>query len=136
MSNEPVANIANPFVEYDTLSLAEEAAGFSFIVPENVEGYSERVIQLANGKLFQVMFLNGDDRLILRKERGIRDISGDYNRYPEIEDQVIGSKDVNLKGSSGRISCAVWQAGEYTYAVMCDTPMERDRMFTLIESIE
>ncbi len=136
IESDPNVQIANPFVDYETPELAAKAVGFELKVPETVAGYSERIIQIANGKLYQVMYLNGDDRLIIRKEQGFKDISGDYNKYPEITDETIGSREVNLKGAEGKISCAVWADGDYTFAVTCDTPMDADAMRALIRSVE
>ena len=134
--DDPNIQIANPFVDYETLDLAEKAAGFTLKVPESIAGYSERIIQVANGKMLQVMYFKGDSRLTIRKEKGIADISGDYNRYKEADTEKVGGRDVSWKGGDGAISCAVWLDGEYTYALTCDDPLPRADAFALIESIQ
>ncbi len=121
--------MANPFVTYDTLTDAQTAAGFSFSVPERVEGYSQRIVQVMSGKMLQVIFREGDSRLILRKQQGSGDISGDYNAYPQTE-TVDG---VTLRGAEGKVRCAVWERDGFTYALTSDTPLERNVALALIE---
>lgn len=125
-------HMANPFVTYDTLADAEQAAGFSFAVPETVEGYPEKLVQLMSGKMLQVIFLRDGSRLILRKEKGTGDVSGDYNAYPQTE-SVDG---VTLRGAEGRVRCAVWEKDGFTYALTCDEPLERGFALVLIGQTE
>ncbi len=49
---QDVAQIANPYVDYETLADAAKAAGFDLTVPEMVDGYSgEKSIQVVDHKL-------------------------------------------------------------------------------------
>ena len=128
--------IANPFVDYATLEEAAQAAGFMLKVPNVKEG-SVPVIQVMDGVMIQLIFVdeNGDPSLYIRKEAGDEDISGDYNEYPEITTETVGDRTVTVKGSDGKVSVAIWTANGYSYAVMSETPMEKDAMLALINDI-
>lgn len=133
---EPVnVQIPNPFVDYATLEEAVAAVGFDFRVPETVDGYPAKVIQVMDGELIQVIYLNGDERLFVRKAAGSDDISGDYNVYSEAQTVTIGGCEVSFEGENGEICLAKWTQGGYTYAVMPDVPMSAAAMTDLISQI-
>ena len=134
-TGEPGARIANPFADYDTLAEAAEAAGFDLAAPERIDGYDPPLVQLMSGKMLQLTFRSGEQRLIIRKAAGRDDISGDYNSYAETKTARINGADVTLKGADGKVSTAVWCAGGYSYAVTTDTPMARDVIMDLIAEI-
>lgn len=132
---ETGVRIANPFADYATLAEAEEAAGFALAAPERIDGYDPPLVQLMSGKMLQLIFRSGEQRLIIRKAAGRDDISGDYNSYAETKTARINGADVTLKGADGMVSTAVWCAGGYSYAVTTDAPMARDVVMDLIAEI-
>lgn len=127
--------IPNPFVDYATVKDAISVVGFDFAVPDTVEGYPEKVIQVMDGELIQVIYLNGDERLFVRKAAGSDDISGDYNVYSESQTVKIGEYNVTLEGENSEISLAKWTSNGYTYAVMPDVPMSVKAMTDLISQV-
>lgn len=131
----PGAQLANPFVDYATLAEAEAAAGFTLAAPDRIDGWDAPIVQLMSGKMLQLIFRSGDDRLIIRKQSGTDDISGDYNSYPETKTAKINGSSVTLKGADGKFSTAVWTAGGYSYAVVSDVPMASDILTDLIAEI-
>ncbi len=134
-SEAPGAQIANPFVDYATLAEAEAAAGFPLSAPLSIDGFDEPMIQLMSGKMLQLIFRSGDDRLIIRKAAGSEDISGDYNTYPETKTAKINGSSVTLKGADGKYQTAVWTANGCSYAVVSDVPMAPDILMDLIVEI-
>jgi len=128
--------IPNPFADYSSIEEAAEAAGFDMSVPESIEGYSEKLIQVMNNEMIQVIFSEAESRLFIRKAAGSDDISGDYNVYSDEQTVNVGSREVSMKGNDGLVSTAVWTAGDYTYAVMADNAMSADAMAELISGIE
>ena len=130
--------IPNPWQECSSLEEAGKLAGFSFIAPEEVEGFTERYISAIENETAQVIFSNGDDSdaaLYFRKGVGIEDISGDYNTYETVEEQTIGGKTVTCKGNDGLIYTAIWNDGTYSYAVMSDAGMTADQLETWVQSL-
>jgi len=69
--------------------------------------------------LIEVIYADGkeNDQICIRKGSGTKDVSGDYNSYPESEKVTIGNAEVTFKGSSGKVSLAVWTSGDNSYSV-------------------
>lgn len=128
--------IANPFVDYETLDAAAQAAGFALTAPETVEGYSDKLIQVMSNSMIQIIFFDGDDnRLFIRKEAGDADISGDYNNYNDVSTITVGEYTVTIRGNDGMVSTAIWANDGYSYAVSADVPMSPDAMTALVAAV-
>lgn len=128
--------IPDPWQECTSLEEAGKLAGFSFIAPESVDGYTERYIAAIENEIAQVIFSNGDDsELYFRKGVGGDDISGDYNTYDVTEEQTIDGHTVLCKGNDGLIYTATWTDGTYSYAVMCNAGMSAEQLSVWVEAL-
>ena len=129
--------IPNPFVDCNTLADAAKLAGFDFIVPDTIDGYTERTIQAVDKSMIQVIYSSGEDKqLMLRKGAGSEDISGDYNTYAETNTVSVGTLKVTMKGENSLVSVATWTDGDHAYAVEAQTnPISSDAMSKLIAGI-
>ena len=127
--------IGNPFVDYETLADAAKAAGFELKAPESLEGYDEHIVQVMNGKMIQEIFRSGEDRLLIRKQAGAEDISGDYGTYDNIRDVKAGDLTVNFRGNGNSVNTAIWTKDGYSFAVMSDKAMTEQAMKDLIAEI-
>ena len=132
---EPLMQIANPFVDYESLEAAAKAAGFELKAPSSVKGFTEKLVQVCDGEMIQVIYLNGDDRLLIRKAEGFEDISGDYNEYSDSRTVTVNGNSVTLRGDDGKVSTAIWTSGGYTYSVSFDTPVSEDEMTGIIGQV-
>ncbi|MBO6271049.1 MAG: hypothetical protein J6N19_18120 [Clostridium sp.] len=133
---EETVQIPNPFMDYDTLADAAKAAGFELTAPDAVDGYLEKLIQVMNGSMIQIIFRDADEnRLFIRKQAGSEDISGDYNSYTEINTVSVDGRQVTMKGENGHVSVAIWTDGAYTYAVTADKPMAQEAMTALVSAV-
>ena len=98
----------------------------------------EKYIAAIENDIAEVIFSNGDDdssALYFRKGVGTEDISGDYNSYDTVEEQVIGDRTVTCKGSGGLVYTAIWNDGTYAYAVMSDTGMNAETLTAWVQSL-
>ncbi len=129
--------IANPFVDYESLADAAQAAGFELTAPEAVKGYdTSKVIQVMSNRMIQIIFLDGNEnRLFIRKEAGEADISGDYNEYDTEKVVTVNDCDVTFKGNAGTVSTAIWTRGGYSYAIYADVPLHTDVLTALVAQI-
>ena len=127
--------IANPFITYDSMDDAAADAGFSMNVPENVEGFNEKLIQVMSHEMIQVIYYNEEASLYARKAKGSDDISGDYNEYSQTESVTVNGNDVVMKGNDGDFRLAMWTADGYTYAVMTDYPMTVEAFSAVVAEI-
>ena len=130
--------IANPFVNYDSIDEAAEVTGFDFLVPASMDGYTDRNVQVVDGKMIQVTFLDeSGNMLILRKAAGSEDISGDYIIYADTKTVTLpNGAEAELRGDETSFQGAVWTADGFTYAVSSDLPMEEAAMVDLISTLD
>ena len=131
------AEIPNPFVDCATLADAAKLTGFDIVVPDSVDGFDTRTIQVMDKKMIQVIYSKGENNLLIRKQAGSDDISGDYNQYSETNTVTLGSLQVTMKGDNGMVSLATWTDGGYTFAIDAqDVPMDSDTIGTLIGTVQ
>lgn len=131
------AEIPNPFVDCATLADAAKLTGFDITVPDSIDEYDTRAIQVMDNKMIQVIYAKGENSLLIRKAAGSDDISGDYSQYTETNTAALGSIQVTMKGEDGMVSVAIWTDGGYTYAVNAqDIPMDVDAITALIGTIQ
>ena len=119
--------IPSPFVEVDTPEDAADRAGFSFTVPDSLEGCSQRQLMVIPQELSQAIYHEGDEEdsgeesreILLRKapSGNSGDISGDYEQYAEEKQATVDSRTVTLRGENGQIHCAIWTANGYDYSI-------------------
>lgn len=128
--------IPNPFVEYGTLADAEKAAGFTFKVPEQINGFKQSYISVMDGKMQQVVYEKGESQVTLRKMAGTDDISGVYIDYAKKDQVAIGGHQTELRGDGTSVFVAVWNNGGYTYAVYADAGVTTAQMTAIVESIQ
>ena len=90
-----------------------------------------------DNKMTQIIYTKADKNLLIRKQAGSDDISGDYSQYTETNTAALGSLQVTMKGEDGMVSVAVWTDGGYTFAVDTqDVPMDVDAITALIGTIQ
>lgn len=112
--------IPEPWTECSDIEEAEKKAGFSFDIPETIEGYKIGLIQNQDQSMIEVIYEavdSSEDTVYIRKGSGTDDISGDYNSYSESKKVIIDSYAVTMKGDNGTVSLATWTDGEFSYAV-------------------
>ena len=139
---DTLIGMPNPFVDYDSLKEAEKAVGFEINAPESIDGYSEKHISVMDGKMIQVIYINGDKQICIRKEKGNDDISGDYTKYAEKKITDIDGVTITLKGGNGKYGNATWTAdgysysiGAYDYSLEINEGIALDEMLDLAETV-
>lgn len=136
--------MANPWIDYQSLEEAAAAADVSIAIPE--KALSELDAEAANyraipGSLLEVICRNqaGDEVLRIRKapasaEDG--DISGDYNSYEHVEELEDGGRIYRLSGNSGKISLATWTEAGCSFAVSAaGEGLDRNELLQLLREI-
>ena len=133
---ETGAQIPNPYVDYETLEEACEAAGVSLRLPDSIEGYERIDYQAIDGQMVNVIYTAADgSMLLIRKAKGSEDISGDYNEYEHNSEQTINDIDVQVRGDGDTLSAAVWYDNGEAYSMTVDRPMEKDRGLELLQQL-
>lgn len=134
-SSETV-QIPNPWVDCKTIEDAQALAGFDFQLPETPEGYTIENISVIKDELIQVIYTKDGQELCIRKGVGTDDISGDYNTYDTAVTKELTASSATLKGNDGKFSLAIWNDGEYAYAVSSSEALTGDAMTQLAGSVE
>ena len=132
------AQIHNPWQACGSLEEAGKLAGFSFMAPDTVDGFSETYIAAIENEIAEVIFSNGeadDSALYFRKGMETEDISGDYNSYETVDKQTIGDRTVTCKGNDGLVYTAIWNDGTYSYAVMSNAGMNAEQLTNWVQSL-
>ncbi len=128
--------LPNPFVKYETLEQAAQAAGFALTVPA-ANGSDSRVFQAIEDKLLEVIYCKGEDKVArIRKAPGSENISGDYIVYPQVNAVTVNGIEVTMSGRDDKVSLAVWTDSGYTYAVSAADGISRSDMTALISAVQ
>lgn len=72
------AQLANPWLDHETLVEACSAVGFDLTVPEHIEGYDAPLYRTLNNEIIEVIYSAKDDEICIRKYAGIEDRSRDF----------------------------------------------------------
>ena len=132
--------IPNPWTECASEEEASQLAGFDLSAPDAISGSGEKSFQVMNSEdgevIFEVDYMTGETRAAyVRKAPGTEDISGDYNDYDETETVDVGGVSVTMKGADGLMKLAVWQNGDYSYALNAAEGLSQSDMAALIAEI-
>ena len=136
-SGEESTQIANPFVEYETMDEAAAAVGLSLSVPETPEGYDDPFIEVIGGELLQLVYANEDSQFITVRKAAIadEDVSGDYNEYPQTRKTTLGDNEVLFKGADELVSVIIWSVDGYSYSVTYDDPADMGAALGLLMQV-
>ena len=127
----------NPWTDCKSLQDAEDNTGFSITVPENINGYTQTMIQTLDKEVIQAFYEkndNSDETILIRKGIGSDDISGDYNKYNEKNQLDINNYQVTEQGNDGKVMLATWTDAGYTYSVST-SEISAGEMETIIQQI-
>lgn len=135
--SEEFVNMINPFTDSDSLKEAEKLAGFSIVIPEQIQGSSNRIYRSLDQSLLEIIYEDRDGSEIarVRKGTGEADISGDYNDYALEQKVSVKGKQVQLKGENNRFKLVVWSDNGYSYSVSTNG-LSLEKMKELVGGIE
>ena len=110
---------ASPWTEYSSLEDMQNAVDFPLNFPESANGLPVSFMQEMK-TVAEARYSDGTSEIMLRKGAGTDDISGDYTEYAETSTLDVNGVSITAKGENGKIMLAVWNDGEYSYAVSAD----------------
>ena len=129
--------IANPFIACETMAEAEEIAGFSLELPEQMPHWVDSVsIRGVPEKMIEVTLCGDEKEVVVRKGIGDGEISGDYQHYTENREIEQDGNLISLRGESGKIMVAAWNDGAYTYAIRAADGLTAEEIFSLVGAIK
>ncbi|WP_313577956.1 hypothetical protein [Lacrimispora sp.] len=90
--------IPNPWVDCENIADAEKLAGFTATLPKTIpDGYTQKSIEAVKNNTVQIIYENGENKIVFRQARGNDDVSGDYNEY--------------------KVNLATWVSGGFSFAI-------------------
>lgn len=124
-------------VEYSSKQELSSCVGFEVKEVQNIPFHVDKVQYIAYWKrLAQVEYIGADNRLTFRMTVDTEDISGDYTSYQDIKSYAIASTNVTIKGNDGLYQLAVWQEGEFSYALQLEMPISQADLEEIIQSVK
>lgn len=125
------AQVANPFTEYDTVSEASDAAGFTLDALESIGTYGNVTYRVMNaGKddamievVYRAQAADADDseasenEYVVRKAAGSEDVSGDYNDYAETWTVDTDKACYTFSGDGDAVSLITWESDGYSFSL-------------------
>ncbi|MDZ5253678.1 hypothetical protein [Clostridium sp. LIBA-8841] len=86
-----------------------------------------------------IIYLNEESKIFFRQAEGKDDISGDYNKYNEINTMTINGLEVSTKGNNDKVNVAKWTNKDFTFAISTNSSedgIEKDIITDMINSIK
>lgn len=128
--------VSNPFVEVSNIKEAESLVGFTITVPDKVLDYKDKRISVIENEMIDITYTKKKSKLTIRKGIGTVDISGDYNNYSDIKENIIDGVTVTTRGNDNLIFNATWNNDNYTYAIVSNTGIDSGDIVNLVKEIK
>ena len=127
--------VSNPFVEVSNIKEVESLVGFTITVPDKVLDYKDKRISVIENEMIDITYTKKKSKLTIRKGIGTVDISGDYNNYSDIKENIIDGVTVTTRGNDNLIFNATWNNDNYTYAIVSNTGIDSGDIVNLVKEI-
>lgn len=128
--------VSNPFVEVSNIKEVESLVGFTITVPDKVLDYKDKRISVIENEMIDITYTKKKSKLTIRKGIGTVDISGDYNNYSDIKENIIDGVTVTTRGNDNLIFNATWNNDNYTYAIVSNTGIDSGDIVNLVKEIK
>ena len=135
---EQTAMIGNPWSDWNTIEEAEANIGFSFGLPEVIaDSYNAVSIRTLNDQLIEVVYLDDDFEVCVRKQKGEgQDISGDYNEYETCtEEKYHGGTITNYYNSNNHAVKQIISYNGYSWSLVAPNGYWGDSNWDFVSKI-
>ena len=134
--DEPILNMANPWLDFTTLEDAEADAGFEMTVPATIDGYKLAVYRSMAGDMLEVRYTAGEEEVNVRKSHDTYDgdNSGVYGDYKTKTAEVNGAT-VTVHTQDGTPYIATWTVDGYSYSVYASAGMDEAALLDIVAAV-
>ena len=122
--------VSNPFVEVSNIKEVESLVGFTITVPDKVLDYKDKRISVIENEMIDITYTKKKSKLTIRKGIGTVDISGDYNNYSDIKENIIDGVTVTTRGNDNLNN------DNYTYAIVSNKGIDSKDIVNLVKEIK
>ena len=98
--------------------------------------YKDKRISVIENEMIDITYTKKKSKLTIRKGIGTVDISGDYNNYSDINENIIDGVTVTTRGNDNLIFNATWNNDNYTYAIVSNTGIDSGDIVNLVKEIK
>ena len=134
--SEENTQIANPFVDCETLDDAAAIAGFTLELPEALDAQGERSIQAIESEMISVYYeADGEYTAVARKGADETDVSGDYSTYENETTAEVDGVTVTLRGNGELYSLATWVRDGHAFSLSISAGADEQTFTELIAGI-
>lgn len=108
------------YVELDTSSQADKAANFTFHVPDEIDGLTNKEYWIVDNYIYDVRYVDdeGQTSIILHKCQKDDLESADTNSYKSINTVDIDGMEVVEKGQDGKVMSVLWKKKNCYYQIL------------------
>lgn len=136
-SADDTAKVPNPLVTYNSIDEAKTAMNWHFAAPSNLpRGYGIKAVTVIDNSLAQVTYVNNDEEIVYRTEKGENDISGNYAAYEMVETVSINGMMVTVKGADANIELATWCKDGIGYSLQFGKAVDKETFTLWIKGIK
>ena len=137
VESDPTAQIANPWVDHDSLEAACAAANIDLKAPEFFFSDDEVLYRTMDQDIIEVQYVGADaETFTVRKGASEADISGDYTVYDYAGDVTVNDIPVTVKGASeAELFAASWVQDGHFYSVVSTIVVPSDAMLSTISEL-
>lgn len=134
--NEDNVAVGNEIVECEDLAELSQYAGFKMNEITDIPfDIVEHTYTWWFGEIAQIEYIGNNNMITYRVARSKEDISGDYNTYSKIREEMFQNNKVTMKGNENKAYVAIWQSGEYSYAICSSNGIAYSEMKAIIEAL-
>lgn len=132
--NEDNVAIGNGIIECEDIAELSQYAGFKMNeitdIPFDVV---EHTYTWWFDEIAQIEYVGNGNTITYRVAKSEDDISGDYNDYTQTREEMFKNNKVTMKGNEDKVYVAIWQSGEYSYAICSSNGISYSEMKAIIE---
>lgn len=127
------------YVDFQSQTQADQAAGFSLSAPSSINGYSNKTYAIVEDYISDVMYADdgGQVAVIVHKCKKNDLEKADTNKYRQTNIVDIDGMEVSLKGSDDLVQSMTWSDGGFYYQVLTadNAMMSEENMTSLLSQI-
>lgn len=137
VESDPTAQIANPWIDHDSLEAACQDAKIDLKAPEMFFSDDEILYRSMDQDIIEVQYTGADgETFTIRKGASEADISGDYTVYDYAGDVTVNDITVTVKGASeAELFAASWVQDGHFYYVVSTIVIPSDAMLSTISEL-
>lgn len=134
-SNEDNVAMENEIIECQDIAELSQYAGFKMYeitdIPFDV---AEHTYTWWFDEIAQIEYVGNNNTITYRVAHSEDDISGDYSTYTQTREEMVHNNKVTMKGNEDKVYVAIWQDGEYSYAICSSNGISYSEMNAIIEA--